>query len=309
VDLDREAFNETYTKFKQGFFPADILLLFFSLFLLLIGIFNYGRLGRPYLWISTDCGIIGVLLMLIYREQHESRNFYHWLHFLWPILTLATIYTQCTSWDNLLFPQTFDPILARWDRGLFGVSLNRIMAPAVGSLWMDELMHFFYFSYYLVLLVPAAWLFRQRKIQAFGLVFSLILMLYIHFIFFMLFPGDGPIPERRVLFGKGIMFIPLMDFIYQMSEQSGGGAFPSTHVASAVLIYLYMIKYFPKLRLPGAIICSGIVLATVYCSYHYAIDSVAGLFTGGLFFLLGEFIYTRWLNPTPAPFVAIQQST
>jgi membrane-associated phospholipid phosphatase len=150
------------------------------------------------------------------------------------------------------------------------------MAPAVNNIWIDEIMHAFYFSYYLILFLPAVWLRQQRIPQAFEIVFSLVLMLYVHFLFFMVFPSDGPIPERSHIFGRGIVFIPLMNFIYQASEQGGGGAFPSTHVSAAVLVFLYTFRYAPKLRLPVGLSCAGVILATVYCSYHYAIDSVAG---------------------------------
>lgn len=308
MDLENETPSDLINHLKKAAFPADGLVLVFSLFLMIVGILNYTRLGQPSTWISTDCGVIVILLMLIYRENRDPQRPYYWLHFLWPILSMAFIYSQCAAWDNLIFRHPFDPVLIKWDSGLFGTDLNRIMAPAANSLWLDEMMHALYFSYYLMLFLPAAWMLWRRKPQAFELVFSLVLMLYVHFLFFMIFPSDGPIPERNILFGRGVFFIPLMNLIYSISEQSGGGAFPSTHVSSAVLIFLYTIKYAPRLRIPVGIACGGIVLATVYCSYHYAIDSVAGIVTGALFFFVGQYIYARWRHPSEAPSLAVQQS-
>ncbi|HPC36150.1 MAG TPA: phosphatase PAP2 family protein [Candidatus Marinimicrobia bacterium] len=296
-------------RYKKGIFPADYLVLGFTLLMLLTGILNYARLGKPYTWISTDCGIIIVLLILIIRETREERRFYYWLHFLWPVISLAFLYTQCTSWDNLIFPNTFDYLLMKWDIGLFGTALNKVLASSLNSLWLDELMHFFYFSYYLIIFLPAAWMLRRRQPQAFELIFSLTLMMLVHFLFFMIFPSDGPLADRKDLFDRGVVFIPLMNFVYGMSEQTGGGAFPSTHVSAAVLIFIFTLKYAPKLRIPVGIFCVGITIATVYCSYHYAIDAAAGIITGTLFYFLGQFIFSRRCQPANQSLFILPKNT
>ena len=297
LDLTPESPTPLINNYKKGVFPADCLVFGFTVLMLLIGITNYSRLGKPYTWISTDCGIIIVLLMLIFKETHEERRFFYWLHFFWPIISLAFLYTQCTSWDNLIFPITFDPVLIKWDLRLFGSALNKVMASSVDSLWLDEIMHFFYFSYYLVIFLTVVWMLGRRQPQAYELIFSLTLMMYFHFIFFMIFPSDGPLADRNDLFNQGVVFIPLMDFIYGVSEQNGGGAFPSTHVSAAVLIAIYNFKYLPKLRVPVSVLCVGIIISTVYCSYHYAIDAAAGIITGTLFYFLGKYIYNHRFQP------------
>jgi len=308
MDLKQIAPSDLVTRYKNGAFPADGLVLMFTLFLLLVGLLNYSCLGHPSTWISIDCGILIILTMLIGKETHDSDKVYSWGHFLWPVITLAFLYSQCAAWDNLVFKNTFDPVLIRYDISLFGVNLNKYMAPAVNNIWIDEIMHAFYFSYYLILFLPAVWLRQQRIPQAFEIVFSLVLMLYVHFLFFMVFPSDGPIPERSHIFGRGIVFIPLMNFIYQASEQGGGGAFPSTHVSAAVLVFLYTFRYAPKLRLPVGLSCAGVILATVYCSYHYAIDSVAGMATGTLFFFIGQYVYARLRHPVVTAPLIVQQN-
>ncbi|MFH1214063.1 MAG: phosphatase PAP2 family protein [Candidatus Neomarinimicrobiota bacterium] len=301
-------FSDLYKKFKAGAFPADSLVLGFSTVMLMIGIWNYSRLGHPYTAISTNIGIIFLLMMLIAKENYDVRRPFYWLHFTLPLFTLAFYYTQCAAWDNLIFINTFDPLLMKWDTAIFGRALNLVLAPAVNSQFVDELMHGFYVSYYLIVFVPALLMLKRNRSHAFELVFSLILMMYIHFLFFMVFPGDGPIPDRSHLFGRGTFFIPLENFIYRASEQNGGGAFPSTHVSCSILVLLYSLKYLPKWRIPICIFCAGIVLATVYCSYHYAIDSAAGIVTGTLFFFIGQYVYARWRHPVDLPVVILPQN-
>jgi membrane-associated phospholipid phosphatase len=141
----------------------------------------------------------------------------------------------------------------------------------------------------------------KRHPLVFEMIFTIAVMAYLHYIFFMLFPADGPIDYRSQLFGKGSVFIPLMDFIYQTSGQQGGGAFPSTHVSTVVVVMLFTARFRRKslwLTLPVTV---GIIIATVYCSYHYAIDALAGIVSGSLCYFLGRYIYSHWNHPSELP--------
>ena len=81
-----------------------------------------------------------------------------------------------------------------------------------------------------------------------------------------------------------------MNLIYRLGE-NGGGAFPSTHVAAAIIAFIYSTKFFKKGIWIIGFFSLGISVATIYCSYHYAIDSVAGIITGVLFYYIGKAVY------------------
>jgi len=298
MDIEIDAKTSFIEHVKARIFPTDYLVLIYGVFLTLVALVFGGRSGEANAFLTLDFGILLILSVCIYFERRDFHSQIYWIHVWIPILTLALFYTQCTVFDNLVFPQTFDPLLQKWDKAVFGVTLNTTLAPFANSPFIDESMHGFYFSYYFMLFVPGLIMMLKRNPLVFEMIFTIAAMAYVHYIFFMLFPADGPLDYRSQLFGKGIVFIPLMDFIYQTSGQQGGGAFPSTHVSTVVVIMLFTAKYRRKSLWLTAPVTAGIVIATVYCSYHYAIDALAGIVSGFLCYYLGRSVYSHWKHPS-----------
>lgn len=282
-------------RIRNGIFPADYLVFCYSAYLIIFCSVFYRQAVSPGLFISFNLIVIAVLLTVIYNDKRDSGSVMYWAHTWIPIVSFLFYYLESTILDNVIFPETFDPILYRWDFAVFGVALNRVLGPAAGNLFLDEIMHMLYFSYYLLLFVPAIIMLAKKWHRFHEMVFSLTFMMYFHFLFFMFFPGDGPLGDRILLFQDGVVFIPLMDLIYRFAE-NGGGAFPSTHVSAVVIIFFYSLKFFEKSYWIVGFFCVGMVVATVYCSYHYAIDSVAGVMTGVIFYFIGRWVYLKFPN-------------
>jgi len=288
-------------RLKQGIFPADYLVLIYSLLMAIISLVFYQTLAKPWWFLTLNLATISLLLYLIYYENRDFRTVHYWLHTWLPIITFMFYYTQSTFFDNLIFNETFDPVLQRWENLLFGFQPNQTLAPALNSMLANEIMHFFYFSYYLFLFIPGLIMLLNRRPKTHEMIFTLTIMMYIHYTIFILFPGDGPVLERSAIFSKGMLFIPLMNFIYSISGFQGGGAFPSTHVTTTVIVFLYSFNEFKSLRRLIQLWSAGIIIATVYCSYHYAVDVIAGFITGTMFYFIGRYLYSIWDHPAELP--------
>jgi membrane-associated phospholipid phosphatase len=136
-------------------------------------------------------------------------------------------------------------------------------------------------------------------------------VLFVCFVAFLFLPVAGPpvfyleipryadqhlLPYYPLEFPPSVtkgLFFQLMAFIYRHFE-SGGAAFPSSHVALALCTLYFSWQYLPRIRyfhLAGVIALS---LSTVYCRYHYAIDVFAGAATAAVLIPLGEWLYRRW---------------
>lgn len=302
LDLNAQSNVLLIDRIRANIFPVDYLVLIYGLFMTLINLIFYRQLGESKQFLTTDLCILIILSVCVYFERRDFHSQLYWIHVWMPVLTFAMFYTQSTVMDNLIFSQTFDPLLKKLDLAIFGTSLNSVLAPAINSGFIDELMHFFYFSYYFLLFIPGLIMLLRRNPLVYEMIFNLTLMAYAHYLFFMIFPADGPLNERPLLFPRGVIFIPLEDFIYKASGQQGGGAFPSTHVATAVIVFLYSLKHFKKSNWIIGFIVIGITLATVYCSYHYAIDALAGIVTGLIFYFIGHRFYSTWRHPSELPF-------
>ncbi|MBW2106079.1 MAG: phosphatase PAP2 family protein, partial [Deltaproteobacteria bacterium] len=105
------------------------------------------------------------------------------------------------------------------------------------------------------------------------LLFTISLTFLSCYLFFIFFPAIGPIPLRQGLY-RGC-FTSIMDLIYLFDTP--GGALPSSHVAFAVICMLMILR---KIRILGLILVpfvTSLIVATVYCRYHYAIDAAASI--------------------------------
>ena len=58
---------------------------------------------------------------------------------------------------------------------------------------------------------------------------------------------------------------------------SWGAAFPSSHVAGAVVATLCALRFWRPLGLVLLPLTIGLIFAVVYGQFHYAVDAVAGL--------------------------------
>jgi len=249
-------------------------------------------LGLAGSYLLLDGIILTALLLVIQRDNGHASPVWSWLHTWLPVLSFSVFYPQMTSLDQLFFAETFDPLLRRVDLLVFARPWHQILALRTDSIVLDELAHAVYSSYYWLLFVPGIPLYRRRWMRLHEMIFGLTLMMFCHYLFFIIFPGDGPVADHEALFPTGYVFIPFMKFIYQLGGNQGGGAFPSTHVACAVMLWLYYRREFRGgLRWLIGLCCLGIIPATVYCSYHYAIDALGGLITGMIFYALGRKVY------------------
>src|SRR5262249_51569146 len=63
---------------------------------------------------------------------------------------------------------------------------------------------------------------------------------------------------------------------------SWGAAFPSSHVAAAVVATGMVLRHWRRLGLTLLPFTTGLVPATVYGQFHYAVDALAGLAVAAL---------------------------
>ena len=64
-----------------------------------------------------------------------------------------------------------------------------------------------------------------------------------------------------------------------MSARGGarGGAFPSAHVSGALVVLLVAWRHHRRLAVALVPIVVGLIVATVYGRFRYAVDAIAGI--------------------------------
>ena len=207
-----------------------------------------------------------------------------------PLVPVLGIY------DSLRFipelnPGDRDDLLISIDRAVLGrdpsVWLERISTP-----WLTDLLQVAYLVYYVLPIVLLGTLYcgqsrfakergqTREHGRAFDLcVVALLLSHYFAFTGYMAIPALGPrfalaSTYRTVL--TGLLVAEPIRHLLDALEGIMRDAFPSGHVAAALLSVHYMFRFMPRLAWCALPAVSLMIFATLYLRYHYAADILAG---------------------------------
>jgi membrane-associated phospholipid phosphatase len=235
--------------------------------------------------------IVVVLEIIRPGEKYPERKISSALRTFYPIAILFYCWLELNSLSLMFFDSFWGTnILIRWDKLIFGVHptvwMQRLYRP-----WLDETMNFIYAFYYtFFLLIPLYFYARKRNEEAWA-IYSLATFTYLtNFVLFFLMPALSPnfIPMLQQLQVKeqtGYLFTAL-NRIIQASGGVAGAAFPSSHVAGALVWMLAGWRYSRKVGIISAPIVLTIGFSTVYMNLHHAVDPVSGYLWGAICFAI-----------------------
>lgn len=221
----------------------------------------------------------GVVVALERQWPTASRLIKDW----YPLVLLPALYGELAILNKAVFAgEYFDPLILHWEEVLFGGQPSRALAEALPGLLLSEVLHGAYLSYYFIIYAPPLILYLTGRTDDFRrMVFGLMLTFFVHYLFFIYFPVQGP----RYLFpapGGVISTGWLYGLTHKLLEagSSQGAAFPSSHVAVAFAQSALAVRYLPRLA-PSLFVLSGLLaLGAIYGGFHYATDAVVGLVFG-----------------------------
>jgi hypothetical protein len=158
--------------------------------------------------------------------------------------------------------------------------------------WLSELFCFVYFAYYLfvpVVCLTALW--TRGYAAAERIILATTGCFFCCYVFFWLFPTVGPHywfpPGRGPELYQGYVFNHVL-FFFTSGGEIRGGAFPSSHIAVALLLTLLARRATPSLFPAMALVTALLLPAVVYLRAHYLVDVPAGLVVGLLAYALAE---------------------
>ena len=102
-------------------------------------------------------------------------------------------------------------------------------------------------------------------------------------------PPPEALPVAGWIFPEPVLdgpFHKLMGMIYHYFE-TDGAAFPSSHVAIALVTVYFSFCYLRRIRWFHLVMAILLCLSTVYCRYHYAVDVLGGALTAAVLLPLG----------------------
>ncbi len=228
---------------------------------------------KPLLFRLVAFTAIGIILFWDYKQQSSVSKF---LHYFYPIVLLAYIYGETAQFNHLFFNTFFDPYLIHLDKLLVGVEPALLFAKTFPQLWLSETFYFTYFSFYLFSIGIPAIAYYHNKETAQKILFIIINSYILYYLFFILFPTEGP--QFYYHYGDGISrgFFHNVIVLIQKYGESHTGAFPSSHVGMMTVFSWIAYKYIPKIFLLSLFLTLLVSFATVYIQAHYLVDVFGG---------------------------------
>ena len=268
--------------------------IFLNLFYIILGWKKIHNSFQHFLIFS----IIGILIVLLNKFSANSKIvafFYDW----YPILALTYFFEVTSVLNKVIFPNFLDPFFQKIDFAIFGYQPAIYWGTHFDNFFLQELLHFGYFCYYLMIPGIGFYYYFKDKKKFYRFVFSISFLFYLCYSIYAVFPviGGRALPgamELTKTYRYGI-FTRIMAFIYNNTKHLGG-AFPSSHVAVAFAVTISVLRNNKLLGYFLLIITFLLSVATVYCHYHYFIDTIAGLIFGAAIFYLSLPVYKK-LNP------------
>ncbi len=260
---------------------ANLLLLAFHK--------NLPGAGKYFL---LHCSIGAGILALVWAAQRWPPAGMHLARHWYPFLLFIFFFEELHYLVHLIFPGWFDHWLIAFDFALLGahptVWLERFAAPAT-----NDLMAFFYLTYYLYTVVLAGALYARKEWRNFWTVMTATAVAYaMGYLIALAFPIEGPYHTLRSLQQGALEGGPvtaLLSFIQRFGRVHGA-AFPSLHVAGAFVALLGARRFARRLFWVFLPLFVAMCVSTVYGRYHYVADIFGGLIVGAA----GFWVAKRW---------------
>jgi membrane-associated phospholipid phosphatase len=174
---------------------------------------------------------------------------------------------------------THETAVQHWETLLFGGQPSRTWWQHHPSQFWSTLLHSVYGSYYFIVAAGPIWFLARGEQGNLRRAVAAISATYgICFVIFLLYPVAGPnyeFPKPSAEFLNN----PAAHLVYALLQRgsSYGAAFPSSHVAAALVAAFVTWLGARKLGLILAVPSVLLVVAVVYTQMHYAMDSLAAV--------------------------------
>jgi membrane-associated phospholipid phosphatase len=228
------------------------------------------------------------------RMAHANTALIRSARILFPLVLFSPLYTGTGLLSAALPRWAFSDWLEHVEAGLFRGQPSMYLAQLFSSLALSESLHAAYVSYYfLVAALPLTLVIQRREQETAQVVFVICLCFSICCLCYIWLPVASP------FFLYPLIGPPLSDgFFFRLahgiSNQGGvlGGAFPSSHAAMTMVNLLLAYRLERRLFWWTLAPSTLLLIATVYCRYHYALDTIVG----AVLAILLVWVARRWFR-------------
>jgi membrane-associated phospholipid phosphatase len=223
-----------------------------------------------------------------------------WVHGLlreaYPMAFLAYFFVAVTFFDTVIFKDDLDPWFMSMETSLFGSVPSSWLMLKYDSLLLSEILHGSYVLYYATIPGLALWLYVNNRKALPEYVAVAMFIFYVTCITYIILPVVGgrfdPATKAMTEAFRHGPFTRIMAFIYSTSDHAGA-AFPSTHAIVSIVIALTARRHAKPIAPALSVNAALIMLATIYCGYHYVADLAGALVYVAVLYPMALKVYGR----------------
>lgn len=310
------------SKPSKNLFAVEWAMIAYLVLTTLVIVFCYTKVQNPeaMLWgrvriLFTTAALYAVYRMVPCRLTRLARVVVQ--------VALLSWWYPDTYELNRMFPN-LDHIFATWEQQLFGCQPALLFSQltsfgGVGGGLFSELMDLGYASYYPMIAVVLLYYFFRRYDEFLHASFVVMASFFLFYVIFVFLPVVGPtfyyqavgldtimqgvFPNVGDYFNHHTECLPSPGytdgFFYHLVENAKAAgerptaAFPSSHVGISTIL-MFLAWHARDRRLLFILLPFYVLLcfSTVYIQAHYAIDALAGLVTGAVFYFVLMYLTT-----------------
>ncbi len=251
-------------------------------------------------WLLLAHGMI-LLIVLLAPRAREAGPAGRFLAEWYPMLLLGGFYAEIGVL-NVDLGYQHDPVIQRLELWVFGSQVSYRWIREMPNVTFSWIMHACYLAYYAILYAsPLGLWISGRRDAAQRTIFGVMVTFYLCYVVFLFYPVAGPRYTFELPDNGATDIWPARAAQWLLDRgDSWGAAFPSSHVAAAVVAALSALRYWRPLGLALTPFTLGLVFAVVYGQFHYAVDAVAGLIVASAV-AASQYVYASEVSTVGAP--------
>ncbi len=244
-------------------------------------------------FLAVQITVVAGILWLVYAYHRAPSPTLGIIRHWYPILFFTFLYMQAGLFNQLVFQGYADNFFSDLDQWIFGVNPNIWLYERLNNFYFNELIHLCYFSYYVLPVVLGVILYIAKDREFYRTLFGISITFYFCYLLYILLPVAGPVDQRQGRFTDGGPFVQIMDWIYMEAEKPGA-AFPSSHVAIALITLMYAFRLHRTAFWIFLPFIAGLVFSTFYGFYHYVVDAIAGAVVAVGSYYLCNYLFDKY---------------
>ncbi|MGI6232931.1 MAG: phosphatase PAP2 family protein [Prevotella sp.] len=304
---------------QRKLMPLEWTVLTYVLLTLLMVLFTYTKLDNPNAMVWGRVRLCFITLAAWGIYELLPCRLTRMLRVLVQGVLLVVWYPDTYELNRIL--PNLDHHFALLEQELFGCQPALLFCQNFPQPWVSELMDLGYASYYPMIALTLIFFFLYRYRDFERCAWIIFASFFAYYIIYDLLPVTGPTFYYKAIGMKNVVkgvFPSVGDYFnthqdclpspgytdgifYQLVEAAKAAgerptaAFPSSHVGvSTICMLLVAWSGNRKLLIVLAPLYILLCMATVYIQAHYAIDAIAGLVSGTIFFFIGRAITLRY---------------